>query len=59
MLLSVMMLCGTPKRKMIDLMKFMAIRAVELVIGTASIHFVNLSTATNDASKEVIALSLR
>src|SRR3954465_10320429 len=44
--LSVMMLWGTTKRKMIDLMKLTAVRAVELVIGTASIHLVNLSTAT-------------
>ena len=44
--LSVMMLCGTPNLKMIDLMKLTAEEAVELVIGTASIHFVNLSTAT-------------
>src|SRR3954465_8197414 len=43
--LSVMMLCGTPNLKMIDLMKLTAVRAVELVIGTASIHLVNLSTA--------------
>src|ERR1041385_475197 len=42
-----MMLCGTPNLKMIDLMKLTAVRAVELVIGTASIHLVNLSTATN------------
>src|SRR3954470_114836 len=44
--LSVMMLWGTPNWKMIDLMKLTAVRAVELVIGTASIHLVNLSTAT-------------
>src|SRR3954469_2293387 len=46
-LLSVMMLCGTPNLKMIDLMKLTAVRVVELVIGTASIHLVNLSTATS------------
>src|SRR3954466_8707033 len=45
-LLSVMMLCGTPNRKMIDLMKLTVVRAVELVIGIASIHLVNLLTAT-------------
>src|SRR3954467_6045272 len=45
--LSVMMLCGTPNLKMIDLMKLNAVRVVELVIGTASIHLVNLSTATS------------
>src|SRR3954463_8880918 len=45
--LSVMMLCGTPNLKIIDLMKFTAVRAVELVIGIASIHLVNLSTATS------------
>src|SRR4051795_13493902 len=42
-----MMLCGTPNLKMIDLMKLTAVRAVELVMGTASIHLVNLSTATS------------
>src|SRR3954465_5506050 len=45
--LSVIMLCGTPNLKMIDLMKLTAVVAVELVIGTASIHLVNLSTATS------------
>src|SRR3954466_539678 len=45
--LSVMMLCGTPNLKIVDLMKFTVVRAVELVIGTASIHLVNLSTATS------------
>src|SRR3954471_5475932 len=45
--LSVMMLCGTPNLKMIDLMKLTAVRAVELVTGTALIHLVNLSTATS------------
>src|ERR1041384_5798346 len=44
--LSVMMLWGTPNRKMIDLIKLTAVRAVELVIGTTSIHLVNLSTTT-------------
>src|SRR4051812_47055797 len=42
-----MMLCGTPNLKMMDLMKLIAVRDVELVIGTASIHLVNLSTATS------------
>src|SRR3954471_14311651 len=45
--LSVMMLCGTPNLKIIDLMKFTAVRAVELVTGTASIHLVILSTVTS------------
>src|SRR3954470_16198595 len=45
--LSVMMLCGTPNLKMIDLMKLTVVRVVELVMGTASIHLVNLSTATS------------
>src|SRR3954470_20313459 len=45
--LSVMMFCGTPNLKMIDLMKLTAMRVVELVMGTASIHLVNLSTATS------------
>ena len=44
--LSVMMLLGTPKRYMMDLMKLTAVVAVEFVMGTASIHLVNLSTAT-------------
>src|ERR1043165_8876500 len=42
-----MMLCGTLNLKIIDLMKLTAVRVVELVIGTASIHLVNLSTATS------------
>src|SRR4051812_38832630 len=42
-----MMLCGTPNLKMIDLMKLTSVRIIELVIGTASIHLVNLSTATS------------
>src|SRR3954462_7008092 len=45
--LSMMMLCGTPNLKMIDLIKLTAVRVVELVMGTASIHLVNLSTATS------------
>src|SRR3954464_1257060 len=45
--LSVMMLCGTPNLKMIDLMKLTIVRAVELVMGTTSIHLVNLSSATS------------
>src|SRR4051812_30347561 len=44
--LSVMLLCGMPNRKMIDLIKLFAVRDVELVISTASIHLVNLSTTT-------------
>src|ERR1043165_2518717 len=45
--LSVMMLCGTSNLKMIDLMKLTVVSAIELVIGTALIHLVNLSTATS------------
>src|ERR1041384_3594803 len=45
--LSVMMLCGTPNLKMIDLRKLTVVRVVELVMGTASIHLVTLSTATS------------
>src|SRR3954467_3132365 len=45
--LSVIMLCGTPNLKMMDLMKLTVVRVVELVIGTASIHLVNMSTATS------------
>src|SRR4051812_40121804 len=44
--LSVMMLCVTLNRKMINLMKLTALRCVDLVIGTTSIHLVNLSTST-------------
>src|ERR1041385_7181228 len=46
-LLSVMMLCGFPNLKSIDLIRFAAVRAVVLVMGAASIHLVNLSTATS------------
>src|SRR3954465_5375926 len=42
-----MMLCGTSNLKMIDLMKLTVVIAVELVMGTASIHLVNLSTDTS------------
>ena len=45
--LSVMMLLGTPNRYMMDLMNWTVVVAVELVMGTASIHLVNLSTATS------------
>src|SRR3954462_10102290 len=45
--LSGMILCDTLNLKMIDVMKLTGVRAVELVIGTASIHFVNLSNATS------------
>src|SRR3954462_11707291 len=46
-LLSTMMLCGLPNLKIMDLMKLTVVRAVELVIGTASIHLVNLYTSTS------------
>src|SRR3954469_24687498 len=42
-----MMLCDFSNLKMIDLLNFTAVRAVELVMGTASIHLVNLLTATS------------
>src|ERR1044072_3995764 len=42
-----MILCGTPDLKMMDLMKLTVVSVVELVIGTALIHLVNLSTATS------------
>src|SRR3954467_5858217 len=45
--LPVMMLCGTPNLKMIDLMKLTVVSVVEMVMGTTSIHLVNLSTATS------------
>ena len=45
--LSVMMLCGTPKRKTIDLIKLIAAVESWVVTGAASTHLVNLSTATS------------
>src|SRR4051812_40304904 len=42
-----MMLCGTPNLKIMDLMMLTVVMVVELVIGIASIHLVNLSTATS------------
>src|SRR3954465_13636044 len=42
-----MMLCGTTNLKMFDLINLTVVRVVELVIGTALIHLVNLSTATS------------
>ena len=55
--LYVIMLCGTPNLKMMDLMKLTAVRAVELVIGTASIHLVNLSTATSRCVRLLLRIS--
>jgi hypothetical protein len=45
--LSVMMLCGTPKRITSKLMKFIAVVESYVVTGVPSIHLVNLSTATS------------
>src|SRR3954467_5774046 len=45
--LSVRMLCGTPKRQVMPLKNLTAVVAVWLVTGIASIHLVNLSTATS------------
>src|SRR3954452_1049447 len=45
--LSVRMLCETPKRQVMPLKNFTAVVAVWLVNGIASIHLVNLSTATS------------
>src|SRR3954463_3024339 len=45
--LSVMMLCGTPYLNINPLIKLMAVLASRSLMGLASIHFVNLSTATN------------
>src|SRR4051812_46118497 len=45
--LSVRMLCGTPKRQVTPLKNLTAVVVVWLVTGTASIHLVNLSTATS------------
>ena len=45
--LSVMMLCGTPYRTVIYAMKVTAVGPFNFLIGFASIHLVNLSTATS------------
>ena len=45
--LSVMMLCGMPYRIVISEMKIMAVGLFGFLIGFASIHLVNLSTATS------------
>src|SRR3954468_6380584 len=44
--LSVMILCGKPNRKITFLMNQTAVAASHLLTGSASTHFVNLSTAT-------------
>src|SRR3954464_10504620 len=45
--LSVMMLCGTPYRVVMSAMNVMAVGPFSFLIGFASIHLVNLSTATS------------
>ena len=45
--LSVMMLCGTPYRVVMSVMNVTAVGPFSFLIGLASIHFVNLSTATS------------
>ena len=45
--LLVMMLCGMPYRVVMSEMKVTAVRPFKLLIGFASIHLVNLSTATS------------
>ena len=45
--LSVMMLCGMPYRVVMSEMKVTAVEPFKLLIGFASIHLVNLSTATS------------
>ena len=49
--LSVMMLCGTPYLNISSLMKLTAVPVSRLLIGLASIHLVNLSTATSTCVK--------
>src|SRR3954462_8429795 len=44
--LSVMMLCGKPNRKITFFINRTAVAASHLLTGSASTHFVNLSTAT-------------
>src|ERR1041385_2791332 len=44
--LSVMMSCGTPNRCIMPCIKLTAVAESRALIGFASIHFVNLSTAT-------------
>ena len=45
--MSVMMLCGTPYLNINSLMKLTAVPASRFLMGLASIHLVNLLTATN------------
>src|SRR3954462_9812323 len=45
--LSVMMLCGTPYLTMMSAMNLAAVGPSSFLIGLASIHLVNLSTATS------------
>ena len=45
--LSVMMLCGMPYRIVISVMKVTAVGPFSFLIGFASTHLVNLSTATS------------
>jgi hypothetical protein len=49
--LSVMMLCGSPYLRMISLKNFMVDESSSFLIGLASIHFVNLYTATRRCVK--------
>ena len=45
--LSVMILCGMPYRVVMSVMKVTAVGPFSFLIGFASIHLVNLSTATS------------
>ena len=52
--LSVMMLCGMPYRIVILEMKVTAVGPFSFLIGFASIHLVNLSTATSELNHLVL-----
>src|SRR3954463_4458084 len=52
--LSVMILCGTPYLNVNSLMKLIAVQASRFLMGLASIHLVNLSTATSTCVKPLL-----
>src|SRR4051812_589587 len=49
-----MMLCGTPYLNINSLMKLIAVQVSRFLIGLASIHLVNLSTATSTCAKPLL-----
>src|SRR3954462_8111290 len=49
-----MMLCGTPYLNINSLIKLIAVQASRILIGLASIHLVNLSTATSTWVKPLL-----